>query len=245
MVKHSTEGTDIHAQAARDLPWLVNGTLEGDAAVRLRAHLDGCESCRGDYEAQLRLHGAMRAEDSLAFAAEPSFQKLMARIEGLESAGIHGVPAAANATAAPQRASLATSERRRARWPARPSRFVPWLAAAVVIEAVGLALGPWLLRSPAPLAAPYATLSARPQAYGEGERVRVVFKPGVPLADVARLLRGIDAHIVDGPTDANVYTLGFAQLKIAPAQLEARVDRLRASPEVVFAEPVDAGGRNR
>jgi hypothetical protein len=245
-VNHSTEGSDPHTQAALDLPWLVNGTLSGDAAAQLRAHLSGCETCRGDYEAQLRLYGAMRAEDSLAFAAEPSFQKLMARIDGLEAAaGTTDFNLTLNAPAMALRTEVRAAEHRRPARLIRPSKLTYWLAAAVVIEAVGLALGPRLLRSPAPIGAPYTTLSTGSQPYGVRERVRVVFKPGVPLAELGELLRAIDAHIVDGPTDANVYTLGFAQAPLARARLEARIARLRASPEVIFAEPVNVTGPDR
>lgn len=35
-----------HAEADRLLPWLVNGTLEGEELAMVRAHLDECAACR-------------------------------------------------------------------------------------------------------------------------------------------------------------------------------------------------------
>jgi len=70
-----------HAQVAELLPWLVNGTLDAASAARVRAHLDDCAACRADFERERELAAAMAAEGSLVFAAEPSFQKLVARIE--------------------------------------------------------------------------------------------------------------------------------------------------------------------
>ena len=44
---------------------------------------------------------------------------------------------------------------------------------------------------------------------------------------------------MDGPTDANVYTLGFARSVVSVDALDERIAMLRADPNVLFAEPVE------
>jgi hypothetical protein len=57
------------------------------------------------------------------------------------------------------------------------------------------------------------------------------------------VLQHAGAHIVDGPADGNVYTLGFARPPRSSAALGERVAALRANPAVLFAEPVQQGVR--
>ena len=249
---------DLHAQCPELLPWLVNGTLPAALAQPVRAHLETCDQCREDYESQLRLYAAMRAEDSLVFAEEPSLRKLMARIEGLEAAG-GALPAVRRvAEAASRSGESATPNRTHARrregvrsWALsrRVALITGTLAAVVVLESIGLVLEPRLVsrasaRLPDTAFAPYSTLTAPQLQYGGTERVRIVFRGQLPLDRLAGLLRGVDAHIVDGPTEANVYTLGFAGA-LPRGALDQRIASLRASSDVVFAEPVYAGEHAR
>ncbi|MGH8259501.1 MAG: zf-HC2 domain-containing protein [Steroidobacteraceae bacterium] len=152
----------------------------------------------------------------------------------------------------------ASKRRESARSVWRSPAVARWLAAAVVIEAVGLGLGTWIWQTgPAgnaatslsgsrtvhatvhASAAPYRTLTSPAPRYAAGERVRVVLRSDVTLGQLQKLLRSIDAHIVDGPTEAHVYTLGFA-VPIGSAQaLDGRIATLRADPDVLFAEPAD------
>jgi hypothetical protein len=44
---------------------------------------------------------------------------------------------------------------------------------------------------------------------------------------------------VDGPTDAHVYTLGFAEPIASVEVLDERLSMLRADPNVLFAEPAE------
>lgn len=223
--------------AAELIPWLANGTLPAAQATELQSHLDGCSACRQDFESQQRVCAAMRAPDSLVFAAEPSFQKLLDRLDSAEPAraGTPGAVPHAHEPAAPAaRHARAVSARRRL-----TPRLARWLTAAVVVQAIGLGTGMWLwhTRGPAERTGAYVTLAA-PAAPWSGERVRVLFRPQVSLDELARLLRGIDARVIDGPTEANVYTLGFRGAAAAAAQRDARLAALRASPAVLFAEPV-------
>jgi anti-sigma factor RsiW len=70
-----------HAEMWEHIPWLVNGRLAGEAAAPLNAHLEQCGECAREYAQQLRIYGAMQADDCIAFASEASFQKLAARLD--------------------------------------------------------------------------------------------------------------------------------------------------------------------
>lgn len=222
--------SNVHQVAAEQIPWYVNGTLEAAAASRLAAHLEACAQCRGDYEAQLRLFDAMQADGTLIFAAEPSFQKLMGRIgDGADARALLDAPAA---VAVPAR-SVPPKRRTGA-------HLAQWLAAAVVLEAVGLGYGAWAWHQQTPAAARYVTLTSEEPSYRSSARVRVVFRSGLSVQGLGVLLRQAGAHIIDGPTSANVYTLGFAGTALTPDLLERRAAALRANTDVLFAEPQNA-----
>lgn len=53
-----------HTEADRLLPWLVNGTLEGEELMRVRAHLDQCAACRHELEWLRSLQGAYTEEST-------------------------------------------------------------------------------------------------------------------------------------------------------------------------------------
>jgi hypothetical protein len=218
-----------HQLAAEQIPWYVNGTLEAAAAAQLTAHLDACARCRGDYEAQVRLFEGMQADGTLVFAAEPSFQKLMGRIgDGADSRALLGAPTpAAPVRSMPRRRRTGVG-------------VAQWLAAAVVLEAVGLGYGAWAWHAHTATAAPYRTLTSAEPSYHSGARVRVVFRSGLSVQGLGLLLRQTGAHIIDGPTSANVYTLGYAGTAITPDVLERRAAALRANADVLFAEPQNA-----
>lgn len=51
-----------HTEADRLLPWLANGTLEGDELERVRAHLDECAACRRELDWLRSLQSACAGE---------------------------------------------------------------------------------------------------------------------------------------------------------------------------------------
>lgn len=252
-MRHSSRSSSVHERAAQSIPWLLNGTLPADEAAELHAHLAHCPHCRCDYELEKRIYEAIRDESPLVLTGEPSFAKLMARIEAqedaipddrLETPEPHATSPVTAATGAEPPAQLkghgARPMRGNTAHPRKDGRArawhkaaVRWLAAAVVIEAALLARGPWPSHAPQP--APYQTLTSPAPHYGAGPRIRVVFNSNLTLEALQKLLRMVDAHIVDGPTDAQVYTLGFSR-PVTSAELEARIATLRASSQVLFAE---------
>jgi Putative zinc-finger len=193
------------------IPWLVNGRLSGEAAAPLSAHLAHCEECTREYAEQLRIFGAMQADDSIAFASEASFQKLATRLDAASKL---------------ERTS---------------SKLRSYAAASVLAALGLAAWGAWSVhRAPASTTAAYRTLTSPAQVGGAGAQVRVVFTPNLTLNELARLLHSIDANITGGPTEAGVYTLGFGPSLNSSAQVARRLALLRANDNVRFAEPVTA-----
>ncbi|HEU5443880.1 MAG TPA: hypothetical protein VFU61_08640, partial [Steroidobacteraceae bacterium] len=162
-----------HARAELIIPWLVNGSLPADAEPALREHISGCPECRKDYEEELRLRAAMRAEGPLVFAAESSYQKLLARIQKSDAdreAAVGAAEPGRPASPAPLRQ-------------ARP--IVRWLAAAVILQAFALGIGAWKWHSTVvPGDARYVTLTSAPASYDSGPRVRVLFRTDLRVGEL-------------------------------------------------------------
>lgn len=222
----------LHARAELVIPWLANGSLPADAEPAVREHIAGCPKCREDYEEQLRVCQAMRADGPLVFAAESSYQKLLTRMQNPE---IEREPPAAPVELRPSRTT-------------HPFRQAPpvvrWLAAAVVLQAFALGAGAWAWHaSEAAHDAGYTTLTSAAPSYESGLRVRVLFSPDLSVGALQGVLQAAGAHIIDGPADGNVYTLGFAQPPYSSAALVKRIAALRSNPAILFAEPVQDGVR--
>jgi len=231
-VKLRSERSTLHARAELVIPWLVNGSLPAEAEPAVRQHIAVCPECREDYEEQLRVSEAMRADGPLVFAAEPSYQKLLARMQNPK--------AGREPREEPLELPLA-----RPRHPFRPpSPAVRWLAAAVVLQAFALGVGAWAWHSSsvAP-GAPYRTLTSAAPSYDSGPRVRVLFRTDLSVGALQSVLRDAGANIIDGPADGDVYTLRFTHPPGSRAALEKRIADLRANPSVIFAEPVQNGVR--
>jgi hypothetical protein len=231
-VKFASKRSALHTRAELVIPWLANGSLPTGAEPAVREHIAACPQCRGDYEEQLRVCEAMRADGPLVFAAESSYQKLLTRMQNPE---------------AEQHFPEEVTELRPARV-ARPFRQAPtavrWLAAAVVLQAFAIGVGAWVWHgSVVPRNAAYTTLTSSSPSYDSGPRVRILFRTSLSIGELEGVLQHAGAHIVDGPADGNVYTLGFARPPRSSAALGERVAALRANPAVLFAEPVQQGVR--
>lgn len=239
-MKLPSKRSALHARAELVIPWLVNGSLPAEAEPMVREHIATCPECREDYEEQLRVCAGMRADGPLVFAAESSYQKLLARMQNPEAEQERP------AEAAELRPAHATSPVRQL--PARQSHLrqappvVRWLAAAVVLQAFAIGLGAWVWHSSsAARDGGYTTLTSAAPSYDSGPRVRVLFRPDLSVGALQGVLLGAGAHIIDGPEDGNVYTLGFAQPPGSRAALGKRIAALRANPAILFAEPVQGG----
>jgi len=231
-VKLRSKHSALHSRAELIIPWLVNGSLPADAEPALREHVVACPECRQDYEEQLRVREAMRAEGPLVFAAESSYQKLLARIQNPES------------SREPRAAAGALDPAESMRPIRRTPPVVRWLAAAVILQAFALGLGAWVWHSSRGASeARYVTLTSAAPSYDSGPRVRVLFRTDLTVGALQTVLQGAGAHIIDGPADGDVYTLGFVPPPGSPAALASRIAALRANPAILFAEPVQNGVR--
>lgn len=239
-MKQEARGSACKHELAQLLPWHANGTLAGAEAQRFAAHLAQCPLCQQELREQEQLRGLLRAPVALEYAPQAGLRKLMQRIDGGPAARPARPPAGP-------------------RWwgglagligPGRPRGPLAWLSAALVLQAVALSvLLAVVIGRPAPSdAAPpsYRTLSS--QAEGEA-RLRVLFAPGVTLAELQALLQAHQLLALAGPSEAGLFTLalrGSANHQAgAEADLAAALARLRADPRVRFAEPLAADAAPR
>lgn len=214
---------DTHAEAWALLPWLANGRIEAVDREWVEAHVATCAECRAEAAAQRMVATQMNRDgaqlpDSAATDEQRSFSKLWARIEASESAAVPltGSTAAAHGAA-------------------RGSRAVRWLAAAVVVQALGLGvLGMSALSGDDK----FKTV-ADPEPRLEAPAVRLVFEPAASITTINTLLTHQGLTIVSGPGAAGNYAAVLSTDAVASgATAEAVADVLRKDPNVSFAEPV-------
>lgn len=215
------------SEAARLLPWFVNGRLSAEEGERVGRHLQECAVCRADLEEQRDLRAAMRDDGPVEYAPQAGLEKTLARIDELariETDPLLGVEAAPEFP------------------PSRRFGVTQWLTAAVVVQAIGLGTlaGVLMTRNPAKSdQLGYQTLSS-PAPVAAGPAIRAVFAAPMTVGELKSLLTAQHLLIVAGPTDAGVFTLGAADAPLSADRLDASLSGLRASPHVLFAEPVNA-----
>jgi hypothetical protein len=201
------------------LPWFVTGRLDAGDAARVEQHLRSCASCRAEVEHDKALHDLLSDDDRPAvLSPSAGFQALMARIGETERA-MPGAP--------PEHAETQ---------PAMTHRASRWLAAAVVVQALALALVGSVLWRNAEAPALYRTLSQSASVPATGAHLRVVFAPATTARELGAMLAAVDARIVDGPSPAGAYALALAHTD--DAALATSLATLRADPRVLFAEPL-------
>lgn len=218
--------SSAHRQAWDLIPWIVNGSAPESELSAVQAHLETCADCRQELEFQRQLQAAMALQSNADTDMRDSWLRLRSRLD-----------AAATPDSAARRPG-----RVRARAAARG--FMPWLVAAMVVQALGLgALGAaWWSRPNAPAAAAtgamaaYRTLSA-PEAVVPAATIRVVFAPDVTVAQVQAMLAAARLQVRAGPSEVGVWTLGPA-LDSNRAVTEAVLHELRAQSQVRFAEAI-------
>ena len=235
-----------HQQTWELIPWLVTGTLDEAEAGRVEAHLTVCPICRQEEKTSRQLAEAIRSEAARepAPAAERSLGELMVRIDRTEEADRAAASARRHAPGEAVRAPGAHRREEGGGWLVRLAAALAATPAGMQLALAGqlaviLLLAGFLLgRRPAAPPALFHTLSEpRSEAAARPGRLqlRVVFADGVRLGDVNRLLYGLGAEIVGGPSPTGVYTV---EVGARGAIEQSVLERLRAHAEVVFAEPV-------
>jgi anti-sigma factor RsiW len=221
------EGDACDSEAARLLPWFVNGRLSAADGARVTQHLAHCRICSTDLEQQRSIRSLLKADGPVEFGPQPGLARTLARIDEVER---EMTPAGAMA--------------RRARGGRRRFGSSQWLAAAVIVQAIGLGvLGAAYLGRPSSdrTEARYATLSA-PAVPAGGRRIRVVFAGSMSISEIRELLAAQQLQVVAGPSEAGVFTLGVVSSAPQADRLEKSLLVLRRNPRVLFAEPASSDG---
>lgn len=218
---------DTHAEAWALLPWLANGRLAPEDREWVEAHVQGCEECRAELAAQRMVASHVAREEAstplpVASDEQKSFNKLWARIEAAESAS----RAATGTTGAPVPVP-------------RSSRTTRWLAAAVVVQAIGLGILGFALGGNSGSAGNnFRTVSdVTPRL--NAPAVRLVFSPDASIDSVKTLLVHQGLSIVAGPGDSGNFTAELSVDAVASgASAESVAQVLKKDPHVSFAEPI-------
>jgi hypothetical protein len=107
----------------------------------------------------------------------------------------------------------------------------PFAAAAAVALAIAVVPG-----APPPAGETYRALGSAPTT-APGNAL-VMFRSDARDSDLRAALAKAGARIVDGPTASGAYVV-----RIAPASRALALDGLRATPQIVLAEPIDPGSQ--
>lgn len=208
----------VHRHTWDQIPWLVNGTLPTAEREALEAHLSGCADCRAELEFQRRLATSLETGSLCEVDTQESWKQLRARIEAVG------------------RSERTRHGQRRSRG-ALAGEWIPWLVAAMVVQAIGLgALGTVIWSKPAAGSGTYRTLSA-PEPLAGNATIRVVFSPDMSIGNVQALLTAAGLQVHSGPSSAGVWSLEPARDSNRSATQSA-LRELRDSPDVRFAEVI-------
>ena len=229
MSDRPVDAASVHRRAWEVIPWVVNGSANAAQRRLLDAHLSGCDDCRFELARQRELQSAIASEPPPGVGdVDTGLQRLFARIDSASEDG----------QAAPSGVKGRESRR------AAASGLTAWLTAAVVVEALALALlgvGLLLRADPAP---GYVTLSNNGAAQ-RGATIRIVPAPSLRIDDLQRLLRPLDLQVVAGPNSVGAYDLAPQAAPAEPPVRELQIATLRADPGLRLVEPIDASGSSR
>jgi anti-sigma factor RsiW len=199
-----------HDEVQELLPWFVKGTLASDEAERVGAHLAECAECRADLESERRLSVEVV---SLPLDADSGWEAMERRITAEPSIRSHSAPGL---------------------WRKR----VPlgWAVASPFAAAAAVALVLVNVMPAQPLDQQYRALGAAEVA--QTANLVVQFEPETQVRDMQAALAGVNARLVDGPTDTGAYLL-----RVEQGKRELALKRLRDNEAIALAEPIDGAAR--
>jgi len=230
-----TNDTSMHRHTWDQIPWIVNGSLSATERQVVESHLENCADCREELEFQRRLAIAMESHGTPDVDPRQSWEQLRARIELAGRPGRAAQEVQVKVQNAGQKAG-----KRRVR--GLSGEWIPWLVAAMVVQAIGLGvLGTVLWSKPAAqLAASgaptYRTLSA-PEPVPSVATIRVVFADDMSVGRMKTLLSAVGLQVQSGPTSAGVWSLEPVRDSSRSATQDA-LRELRDSSDVRFAEAI-------
>jgi hypothetical protein len=216
---------DTHAEAWALLPWLANGRIAPEDREWLEAHLQVCADCRAELASQRLVASHVNDEESAfpqpaASEEQRSFNKLWARIEASESAATPATGTTGVAVPVP-----------------RSSRTVRWLAAAVVVQAIGLAMLGLTLNNQKAGDGFITVSKLEPRLHAPG--VSLAFAPETSMGTVNTLLTHQGLSLVAGPGDQGNYRAELSVDAVASgATAESVAAVLSKDPNVTFAQPI-------
>jgi len=73
-----------HSEAAKLLPWYVNGTLTSSELERLVSHVETCPDCRADLELAQDMLAAVNDPAAVPMVPKPDLEQLFRRLDGPE-----------------------------------------------------------------------------------------------------------------------------------------------------------------
>ena len=202
-----------HRAADEMLPWLVNGTLDGDDLAAVDRHVRECARCRREVDLLKQLQ-AVCARDGPALDATSAYRRLRQRIAGGRPLSPFGDRVGA---------------------PVRPWQLAPaWTKWAIAAQFAGIImLAAWVAMPVGESTGLFRTLGAPATQTAPGGRVAVMFVPEVAESELRRIVQTAGARLVDGPTESNAYVL-----EIPAGNRDAILTALRAEPAVMLAQPL-------
>lgn len=214
---------DPHRDVLALLPWHVTGQLDAADTGRVESHLESCAACRAALVVERRLEREIVREPS---SADAGWADMRLRLDLDHPQPEVSIPQRQPARQAP------SAGKPWLRWPLgwRPGWGQGWWLGAP-LGFVSLAI--LLMLPPQPLARFTALGTAAPPAAGN---MLVIFRPDTSEAVFRETLRAQGARLVDGPTTANAYVVA-----VPAATRTITLERMRHHPQVVLAEPIDAG----
>jgi len=217
---------DTHAEAWALLPWLANGRIAPEDREWVEGHVAGCAECRAELAAQRLVVSQVERDEAAAPAPaaseeQRSFNKLWARIEAAESVSASSASSAGTPVPAP-----------------RAARTVRWLAAAVVVQAIGLGVIGLAMFGQSRNDA-FVTVSSVEAPRANAPTVRIVFSPDASIATINTLLTHQGLSIVSGPGTSGNFTAQLSADAVASgASAESVAAVISRDPNVTFAQPV-------
>ena len=166
-----------HAAIDALLPWLVNGTLQGEELERVERHVAACPACRREVDWLKDVFAACAAMAPLP-----------------DAPAAFGGQAARTGT---WRARAADG------WRVTP----PWMRMLMAAQLAALAILGTLLAFDADNEPTYRTLGSATLPAPSGETIAVMFDPATSEAELRGVINAIGARVVDGPTATHAYVL--------------------------------------
>ncbi|GAA0763356.1 zf-HC2 domain-containing protein [Ideonella azotifigens] len=212
------------------LPWLANGSATPAQRRQAEAHLATCADCREALRHEQQLVTEMAEPATPGPDLEQGLAKLMRRLDGANLGAMR--PAVAARPRQGWMGGWAAAAQSGLRVPLATVALVGGLQLVLTLGVVA-----WWWQGQAATATPaYQTLTDAPAGTGASRGVlRVVFQGERRVDEVQALLLQRGLVVLAGPTEAGVFTLGWAE-GAGQRDADGLAAELRHLPAVAFAE---------